>query len=339
MSNVVLFEKEAARPSYAMAKQEASALTKSLSGGGGYPGKKLSIKGGVFRLIDNGKEISALEERYLDVVIVRAAEHISRSYYDKSFDDTKLVPPACWSVDGVAPDATVPTPQSNSCATCPQNVKGSGNDESRACRFSQRVALLLANDLEGSVLQLILPATSLFGKEEGADNRPLQAYARFLNGNSANIEQFITRLKFDTKVATPKLFFKPMRWLEESEYAIAQAQGASDEAVKAVEFTVAQIVGAPGDLGVPGKPLAVVKPAPAAAKPAPVVEPEEDEEGPPPPPPSAKKAKAAAPVAAEEEAEAPAPEPKKRKAAAPAAEVAPRKSIADIASRWDVDDE
>jgi hypothetical protein len=39
--------------------------------------------------------------------------------------------------------------------------------------------LFLANDMEGDVLQLTLPAKSIFGKEEG-DNRPLQAYARFL---------------------------------------------------------------------------------------------------------------------------------------------------------------
>lgn len=48
MANVVLFDPKQ-RPEYALAKQEASALTKSLAGGGGFPGKRISIKGGVFR--------------------------------------------------------------------------------------------------------------------------------------------------------------------------------------------------------------------------------------------------------------------------------------------------
>jgi len=59
------------------------------------------------------------------------------------------------------------------------NVKGSGQGESKACRFSQRLAVVFANDIGGDVMQLQLAATSIFGKEEG-DKRPLQAYARYL---------------------------------------------------------------------------------------------------------------------------------------------------------------
>jgi hypothetical protein len=92
--------------------------------------------------------------------------------------------------------------------TCPQNIKGSGQGESRACRFNQRLAVVLANDLNGDVLQLQLPATSIFGKAEG-DNHPLQSYARLLAAQSISPEMVVTRMKFDTQKESPKLFFKP----------------------------------------------------------------------------------------------------------------------------------
>jgi hypothetical protein len=119
------------------------------------------------------------------------------------------------------------------------NVKGSGQGDSKACRFSQRLAVVLANDIGGDVMQLQLAATSLFGKEEG-DKRPLQAYARYLAAQNINPETLVTQLRFDTKAAVPKLFFKPVRWLEDDEYAIAVKKGESTEAKLAVTMSVAK---------------------------------------------------------------------------------------------------
>lgn len=323
-TDVTVFTK---RPEYALVKQEASAITKALVGGSGFSGKRISIKGGVFRLISDGKEVAAIDERFLDVVITRAAEHIGRTYYAAAYDEDKPAAPDCWSADGVKPDTKVKNLQSPQCSTCAQNVKGSGTEDARACRYSQRVAVVLANDMEGDVLQLNLPATSLFGKEEG-DNRPLQAYARQLAANNANIEQFITRLKFDIKAPNPKLFFKPMRWLTEEEVEVVKQQGLTDDAMHATTMTVSQIDKVP--------------PQPAKAAPA-------QQEDPPAPAP---KAKAKEPVADEEPPapapsigkkrgrpakEAPAPEPTVRAAAA-APGLPPRANIADIAAKWETDD-
>jgi hypothetical protein len=113
------------------------------------------------------------------------------------------------------------------------NVKGSGQGESKACRFSQRLAVVLANDMSGDVMQLQLAATSIFGKEEG-EKRPLQAYARYLAAQNINPETLVTRLRFDTKAAVPKLFFQPVRWLEDDEYAVAVDKGQSPSAKMAV---------------------------------------------------------------------------------------------------------
>ena len=184
-------------------KGELSTLAKSLTGGtGGGGGKRISIKGGVFRLMADGKEITSIDDRHLDVVIVNAAPKISRTYYEGQYVEGETKSPDCWSADGEKPDASVEGAQASDCASCPMNVKGSGQGESKACRFSQRLAVVLANDIGGDVMQLQLAATSIFGKEEG-DKRPLQAYARYLAAQNINPETLVTQLRFDTKAAVP----------------------------------------------------------------------------------------------------------------------------------------
>jgi len=301
MSNVVAFNPSQV-PAYAN-KGELSVLAKSLAGGGGQSGKRISIKGGVFRLISDGKEVAAIEERYLDVVVVNAATKISRTFYDASYDPENPAPPACWSADGEKPDATVKEPQHVNCAGCPQNIKGSGNGDSRACRFSQRLAVVLANDVQGDVLQLTLPATSIFGKEDG-DNRPLQSYARWLwlAAQSVSPDMVVTRMKFDTKSQSPKLFFKPMRWLTDDEHETCAKQGQTPEALKAITMTVSQTD------RVSDKPIALEGKAPKAkAKPA-KAESEEDVEEP----------------EVRKEKEAPAPKAKDK--------------LANVVADWDTDD-
>jgi hypothetical protein len=221
-------------------KGELSALAKSLTGGtGGGNTKRISIKGGVFRLMADGKEITSIDDRHLDVVIVNAAPKISRTFYAGQYVEGETKGPDCWSADGDKPDASIEEPQASDCASCPMNVKGSGQGDSKACRFSQRLAVVLANDVQGDVMQLTLAATSIFGKEEG-DKRPLQAYARYLAAQNINPETLVTRLRFDTKAAVPKLFFQPVRWLEDDEYAVAVKKGESVEAKMAVTMSVAK---------------------------------------------------------------------------------------------------
>ena len=286
MSNVALFNPSQA-PAFAKNRKELSPIAKALAGGSvGGGGKRISIKGGVFRLNDGGKEIAAIEDRYLDVVIVNAAPDVSRVFYAKSYDGEANAPD-CWSQDGKTPSAEASNPQSTKCDGCPKNIAGSGQGNSRACRYQQRVAVVLANDMEGAVMQITLPATSIFGKEDG-DNRPLQAYARYLAAQNIDPSEVITRMKFDTKSESPKLFFKAMRWLTDDEFPTIQQQGKTDAAIKAITMTVAKMdnVSAPAPLKLEGKrPTAAPveeeeAPAPKAktkAKPAPLPA-EEDEE-------------------------------------------------------------
>ena len=207
---------------------------------------------------------------------------------------------------------------------CPQNIAGSGNGNSRACRYQQRMAVVLEDAIDGDVLQLTLPATSIFGKDEG-DKRPLQAYARFLANQNppVNPEAVVTRMRFDPKAEAPKLFFQPMRWLTDAEYATVMQQAATSDAKRAIASTVAAVD------GVKVEPLALAGKAPS--KP-PVVEEEDEEEVVVPTPPKAKKAKPApAAAAVEEEAE-----PEVRKTATKVTAVPAKKgSLSSIVADWD----
>lgn len=287
MGSVALFD-PAQTPAFAKNRGALSHIAKALTGGNVGGGKRISIKGGVFRLIDGGKEIAAVEERYLDVVVVNAAPEIGRVFYAKTYDGNTAAAPDCWSADGKTPSADANEPQHTQCEGCPKNIAGSGQGNSRACRYQQRLAVVLANDIDGNVMQLTLPATSIFGKDDG-ENRPLQAYARWLVAQDIDPAMVVTRLKFDTKSESPKLFFKTMRWLTDDEYEIAQKQGKTDTAVKAITMTVAKMDNVAAPIAVPGsKPKAAPKvveedeaPAPAPkAKAKPKAEPVEEAEEP-----------------------------------------------------------
>ena len=296
MSNIAMFNPSNV-PAFAK-NAELSATTLALAGNvnAGNGMKRVSIKGGVFRLLASGKEIASIEDRHLDVIIVKAAPKVSRIFYAGGYDkDAAAAAPDCTSADGEKPDAGVKNQQSSSCTTCPQNIAGSGNGNSRACRYQQRLAVVLANNPDGDVLQVTLPATSIFGKEEG-DKRPLQAYARYMAAQTppVNLDAIVTRMKFDTKAESPKLYFSPMRWLTDDEYESAVEQSKSKDAEKAVAVTPASADGvvAPAPLAIEGKrpmgamldedeaeAMAEVKAKPKAkAKPAVEVEAEEEPE-------------------------------------------------------------
>ena len=280
MSNIVTIDFSQV-PAYAKSKSAVSeALNASLNSGI----RRLSIKGGTFRYIVGGQEIGKIEERYIDLVIVNAAPHVSRTFYIKQYDkDADPTAPDCWSLNGVVPDEKVKSPQNANCATCPKNVKGSGSNDSRACRYNQRLAVVLANDIGGEVLQLQLPATSIFGEitDVGA---PLQAYVKSLAARTINPASLVTQAKFDTDVESPKLTFKALRWLTNAEHELAIKKGETEAAVRAITMTVfeADGVDVKGTVELPSgtpptaqtapaappAPAPAPSPAPAATKPA-----------------------------------------------------------------------
>lgn len=193
-------------------------ITKSLLGGG-KTNKRISIRGNVFRLVVNGKEIATSEDRAMKVVMINVAPKVHRTFYAGSFTPGAKESPDCWTADGERPDATAKNPQSDACHSCEKNIAGSGQGNTKACKFGRMVAVVLENDMGGDAYQLSLPAQSIFGDAEGG-KMPLNAYAQFLAGFNVNITAVVTEMRFDTDSATPKLFFKALRPLTEDEYAM-----------------------------------------------------------------------------------------------------------------------
>jgi len=252
MSELTLFSKGGNTLPAHLQNLELDATTKALMGGGS--GKRISIRGGVFRMVVGGKEVAQNDDRAMNVVIVKAAEKTARSYYGGTYVEGQNSSPDCWSNDGITPDAKVKSRQSSNCQNCPQNIKGSGQGDSRACRFSHRLAVVLEGNMEGDVYQLTLPAQSIFGSGDGG-KMPLQQYAKFLGGHGLPVTVVVTEMRFDTASATPKLTFRAVRPLSPEEMVVARRQGETPDALNAVTMTVTQMDGTDAAPAAKGSPF------------------------------------------------------------------------------------
>lgn len=239
MSDITLFQSNNL-PDY-LKEVELDDLTKSLAGNTSV--KRISIRGGVFRLMVSGEEVAKNENRAMHIVIVNGGRQIARQYYEGKYVPGEASAPDCWSNDGDKPDASIENPQHSTCEGCQQNIKGSGQGDSRACRFQQRLAVLLADDIKGDVYQLSLAATSIFGRGD-VDKMPFQQYAKYVGSQGKNINTLVTEMRLDSDSATPKLTFKPVRFLSREEWEVARDKGDSPAAKAAITQTPAVVDGA-----------------------------------------------------------------------------------------------
>lgn len=299
MSNIALFQSGSMIPDYL--REVADETTKDIAGASG--GKQISIKGGVWRMVVGGEEVAKNEDRSMNLVVIASGKGVARTFYAEKYEEGKDIKPACWSAEGDKPNAEVENPQSSSCATCPQNIEGSGEGKSRACRYSKRLAVALENDIGGNIYRLQVPAKSYFGKADG-DKMPLQAFGKFLAGHGIPITGIVTEARFDTNEAVPVLKFRAVRPLTRDEWETAKQQSQTEDAKQAVEFRM--VVGKGKGESQPALPQAFKE-----AAPAPKAQAEEVSE------PTKREAK-----------------PKAAPAAAPA-----NKNVADILSDWSTDEE
>jgi hypothetical protein len=214
--------------------------TLAVAGGGGRQNKRISIKGGVFRKYAGGKEIGAIEDRHMNVIFVKMAHKASRMFYDATYQEGQKVSPVCWSTDSEKPDADVKTPCASACLDCPKAVKGSGQGGTgTACRLSWRTAVVLPNDPSGDVMQLVLPATSAFGKEDNG-RFPFRPYIQHLASHNVSAGRVITRMAFDTKSPTPKVVFSPAGKVPDEDLQAIANQAKSPAAEAAIKMNVFQ---------------------------------------------------------------------------------------------------
>jgi len=202
--------------------------------------KRISIAGGTFRMMVNGKEQAAIEDRHMNVVFVKMAHDPSRTWYAQAYKEGEKVSPACWSQDSKTPHPDVKEPPAKSCSDCPNSIKGSGQGGiGTACRLSWRTAVALPQQLDGPVYQLVLPATSVFGDEDNG-RWPFRTYVQMLASHNVSAGAVITKMQFDTKAKVPRVLFSPAGAVDQEQMEVVRRQGKSTAAENAIRLNVYQ---------------------------------------------------------------------------------------------------
>jgi hypothetical protein len=196
-------------------------------------GKKFSMKiSGETTILtrpdpDTGEKVNL---PFVNVVVVAMNPNRSRTYFAKPYVEGENQLPACYSSDGAKPDQDVKAPCAATCASCPNSVKGSRIKEGResyACSSIKRLAIwpaaMLSNDtLKLPVMQLVLPMTSIWDKENKQNDAEMWfAWDNYVDDLRArgvkHTGEVVTRIKFDNS-DYPKLLFKAVRWLDDAEH-------------------------------------------------------------------------------------------------------------------------
>lgn len=242
MSNVTIFKNQVATTSNST--RALSDLAKSLAPKRTITTRRIQTNtNGTFKRIINGEQVGNAVRGEINVIILDLLPKVSRTYYKDKYDPNKdATLPDCWSNLGGIPEEAAPNPQAINCADCPMNIKGSGENGGRACKFQRRIAVLVEGDPTGEVYQFNVPAKSLFG--DGVGNvHPFESYIKYLVANGESPDRVITNIKFDDNADTMELLFTPMRNITDSEYELIVAAQSRPETKRYTMLTVAQASG------------------------------------------------------------------------------------------------
>jgi len=238
MSNITIFKNK--NEVSTSIKRESSEFAKSLATTNTTRRIQANING-TFKRIVNGEQIGNAIRGELNVIIINALPDVSRTFYAEKFDPNKEATiPDCWSNNGITPEDTSPNKQHTNCMECPQNIKGSGDQGGKACRYQRRVAVLVEGDTSGDIYQFNIPAKSLFGKGQG-NVHPFESYRKFLAANGEDIDNVVTNVSFDANADTMQLLFTPVRNTTDDEYVMVRAAQQKPESKSYTMLTVAQV--------------------------------------------------------------------------------------------------
>ena len=197
---------------------------------------QLSYRGKTWRRVVEGEETPLTRTTsegdvepipIVNLVILDHNKSRSRAYYEGAFEEGKNSAPRCYSGDGVAPDASVKEPCAATCATCPNAVKGSKITEqgkqSTLCSPFKRVAVVPSSNIgQHPAMLLRLAQTSVWDKDNGENEAKgwyaWDQYLDMLRARGAKHTAVVeTRVKFDMRMAYPKLLFSASRWMNPDE--------------------------------------------------------------------------------------------------------------------------
>lgn len=184
----------------------------------GYRGKTWSIR-------YKGNEIPLLRPdgdgplNSVDVIIIKAPNHLSKVWYEGGWSEGSNAPPDCASSDGIVPDTNVPKKQNDVCLTCRWNafgsrpvVPGQAPTKGKACADNKRLAIVPLGDIRnehfGGPMLLRTPAASL---------GDLATFANLIKQLGFPYYALGVKISFDLKESFPKFIFKPIRPLTQEE--------------------------------------------------------------------------------------------------------------------------
>ena len=236
MSNIALLNQDL--PDF-LQTAGVSELTKQLAGRTGV--KRIVPKNGLFRKMVGGEEMGKIKGN-LNVIVVNASPKVGRIFYAQAWTpDAEPTAPDCFSNDGTAPDAGSTNPQADRCDGCQQNIKGSGMGNSKACRYSRRIAVTLEEDfgtsLEGEVYQMNLASKSLFGDSVGDNTHPFESYTKYLANNGKSLDYVVTQMSFNEDNDNQSVLFTPVRFINKHEHSVTSKAAANPAVQKMVTMT------------------------------------------------------------------------------------------------------
>ena len=106
-------------------------------------------------------------------------------------------------------------------------------------------------------MQLVLPATSVFGKEENG-KWPFREYVKMLANHNIAAGRVVTKMQFDTKSPVPRVLFSPVSGITPEDLEVLTKQSKSAAAEAAIKLTVYQ-TDEPAAVAAPAAPVAPVK--------------------------------------------------------------------------------
>lgn len=158
------------------------------------------------------------------MVILNYNPDRGRAYYPGTYNPSQTAQPDCWSANGKEPDASSKNKQSSACNGCPMSVKGSKVQDGKemvACGSHRMIAIAPAFEITGDPLRLKIAVTSDYDKEVVEHGWfAFRQYTDFLKSRGISHSALVvTKVKFDSNTAYPKLLFALERLLTPEEVA------------------------------------------------------------------------------------------------------------------------
>lgn len=147
----------------------------------------------------------------LKVIVLKAKPGVEKAWYAETYvPGQEAQAPDCSSEDGIKPLANSPLKQCDNCASCPQNVYGSGKKADgtpsggKACGDKKVLAVFAVGF---GVYRFAVPPASLTGKRASGLGMSWDMYCRQLETKGLPLPAVVTAISFDQGDTDYKLNF------------------------------------------------------------------------------------------------------------------------------------